>query len=395
MATSKRHNEDQKAEMAAQSFISEVGRSSNAVIAMGMRTRLLDRWQGLKEKASTSNLKTSSVASLLTGISKSARQILQAIVLGAGAFLTLQQEMSPGAIVAGSIIMGRGLAPIDQIVGSWKQLALVSKSWSKLRSFAKIAQLKDQKTEEFAVGSISAGLVCRNLAINPPNAEKPVVEDMNLAVGFGEVVAIVGASGSGKSTLLQTIAGIWPTAAGDISLGNRSVLEWEDEDRGRFIGYLPQRIELVPGTVADNISRFQPDRYDEIEGIAELLGYKDLFMSLPQAYTTMIGEHGQQLSAGQRQAIGLARACFGETRLLLLDEPTANLDVNLTRSFITSLEALKQRNMAVVLTTHDSRILPAIDRLFSIQNGQLVKLDNPAKGQKLQTVTAKSSGNAS
>lgn len=394
MMTSKRHNNDQKSETMAQSFITEVSKSSNAVISMGMRSRLLNRWLGLQDKASDSALSTSSVSGLLAGLSKSFRQILQSLVLGTGAYLTLQQEMSPGAIVAGSIIMGRGLAPIDQIVGGWKQLALINKSWGKLKKFSKETR-KTGDEEEFEVKTINTGLVCRNVSIAPPGAERPVLENLSLTVDFGKVVAVVGASGAGKSTLLQCLSGVWPLMTGEITLGNRSISEWQDEDRGRFIGYLPQRIELIPGSVADNISRFQPDRYQEIEGIAALLGYQELFMSLPKAYTTIVGDTGQQVSAGQRQAIGLARACFGDTKLLLLDEPTANLDVNLARSFMGALQALKGQGKAVIITTHDSRILPAIDHLYSIQNGRFVELDNPAKGQNLHAVSTPLKGGAS
>ena len=392
-ATSARHNQDQKAETTAQAFMSEVGKSSNAVIAMGMRSRLLQRWMAHKNKAADDVLSTNSVSSFLTGFSKSFRQILQAIVLGAGAYLALQQEMSPGGIVAGSIIMGRGLAPLDQIVGGWKQMALVNKSWSRLKAFLEQTETTNDE-EEFQVQSISSGLHCQNIAIAPPGYDRPVLEDMNLSVGFGEVVGIVGASGAGKSTLLQCMAGIWPTQSGEITLGSRSVAKWQDEDRGRFIGYLPQRVELLPGTVADNISRFQPDRYNEIEDIAEMLGFQQLFMSLPEGYSTFLGETGQQVSAGQRQAIGLARACFGDTRLVLLDEPTANLDVTLSRQFVNALMTMKSRNMAVVLTTHDSRILPAIDRLFGIQQGRLGLIEKHNKNQNVHPVSTARQGGA-
>ncbi|MAP96002.1 MAG: hypothetical protein CMK07_13730 [Ponticaulis sp.] len=390
--TSKKFQADQKNESEANNFMAEVGRSANALIAMGMRNRLLDRWSGLKNTALDSGLSTSSFAGLLSGLSKSMRQILQTIVLGVGAYLALGQEMSPGGIVAGSIVMGRMLAPIDQIVGGWKQLALAQQSWKKIRKFSKEIP-EEQPEEDFRVSEITTGLVCQNVSVGPPGAMRPVLNPFNLTVNPGEVVMIVGPIGSGKSTILQTLSAAWPAMGGEITLGNRAMASWADEDRGRFVGYLPQKTELLPGTIAENIARFEPGMDEQVEATAKAFGFHELFMSLPEGYSTVVGDSGQQLSAGQKQSIGLVRASFGDVRLLLLDEPTANLDLGLANRFVAALKKLQANGVATVITTHDMRLLPFADKVFTTKDRSLVQTENPTnKSQPLRTVP--SSGGA-
>lgn len=390
--TSSKFQADQDNENQAQSYLSELQRSANAVISMGMRDRVLDNWSGMKDKSLTSSLSTSSVSGFLSGLTKSFRQILQVLVLGGGAFLALQQQVSPGAIVAGSIIMGRGLAPIDQIVGGWKQLALAWNSWKKIKAF-EASDAGDEAGEELEVSEITRGLICRNAGIGPPGVEQPILEPFDLGFDFGKTYVIVGPSGSGKSTMLQNLSGVWPVTSGKISLGNRDVSTWSDTDRGRFVGYLPQTVELLPGSVAMNISRFHADRGEEVEELSRKLGFHELFMSFPKGYSTVIGRSGHRLSAGQSQAIGLARACFGESRLLLLDEPTANLDAGLAGRFMAALDMLKASGKAIVLTTHDSRLIPRADMILSTQGGRLREIENPTKNKVVKPDQITLSGN--
>ena len=390
--TSSKFQADQDNENQAQSYLSELQRSANAVISMGMRDRVLDNWSGMKDKSLTSSLSTSSVSGFLSGLTKSFRQILQVLVLGGGAFLALQQQVSPGAIVAGSIIMGRGLAPIDQIVGGWKQLALAWNSWKKIKAF-EASDAGDEAGEELEVSEITRGLICRNAGIGPPGVEQPILEPFDLGFDFGKTYVIVGQSGSGKSTMLQNLSGVWPVTSGKISLGNRDVSTWSDTDRGRFVGYLPQTVELLPGSVAMNISRFHADRGEEVEELSRKLGFHELFMSFPKGYSTVIGRSGHRLSAGQSQAIGLARACFGESRLLLLDEPTANLDAGLAGRFMAALDMLKASGKAIVLTTHDSRLIPRADMILSTQGGRLREIENPTKNKVVKPDQITLSGN--
>lgn len=378
--TSKRYQNDQMAETQSQSFLQEVGAAKNAVISMGMREAILSQWNTLKSGSQDSSLSTSALAGLLSGLSKSFRQILQTLVLGLGAYLALNQEMSPGAIVAGSIIMGRALAPVDQIVGGWKQITMCLQSWKRLRNFKPDEQVE---SEAIAVSSLGRGLTCQKLEIAPPGLTQPLLEPFDLEVQFGEVVVIVGPSGSGKTCLLQCMSAAWPTMGGGLSLGNRPMADWSDEDRGRFVGYLPQNTELLPGSVADNIRRFTDADDAEVEEAAKKLGFHELFMSFPQGYSTMAGLTGHQFSAGQKQAIGLVRAAFGSSRLLLLDEPTANLDGGLASRFLAALDVLRKSGVAVVITTHDPRLLPHANRLFSTQERQLRQIENPTRGKNI------------
>ena len=378
--TSERYQADQAAELLAQNFLIEVGQSKSAVIAMGMRGPVLSRWNALKTGSQNSSLSTSSLAGLLSGLSRSFRQILQTLILGMGAYLALKQELSPGAIVAGSIIMGRALSPIDQIVGGWKQLALAAQSIKKLQSFKKQVPVTKEK-ESISVSSLNRGLNCRNLSIGPPGSDRPLLEPFDFRVDFGELVVIVGPSGSGKSCLLQSLSSAWPHLGGEITLGNRNIDSWVDEDRGRFVGYLPQSIELLPGSVASNISRFQSVEDIEVEEAAIRVGFHELFMAFPQGYSTEVGRQAHQFSAGQKQAIGLSRAVFGSSCLLLLDEPTANLDAGLARRFITSLDLARARGVAIIVTTHDARILPRADRIFSTQGGRFAEIQKPSKSK--------------
>lgn len=390
--TSTKFQADQDNENQAQSYLSELQRSANAVISMGMRDRVLDNWSEMKDKSLSSSLSTSSTSGFLSGLTKSFRQILQVLVLGGGAFLALQQQVSPGAIVAGSIIMGRGLAPIDQIVGGWKQLALAWNSWKKIKAF-EASDAVEEPNEELEVSEITRGLICRNAGIGPPGAQQPILEPFDLGIDFGKTYVIVGPSGSGKSSLLQNLSGVWPVTSGKISLGNRDVSTWSDTDRGRFVGYLPQTVELLPGSVAMNISRFHEGRGEEVEELSRKIGFHELFMSFPKGYSTVIGRSGHRLSAGQSQAIGLARACFGESRLLLLDEPTANLDAGLAGRFMAALDMLKASGKAIVLTTHDSRLIPRADMILSTQGGRLREIENPTKNKVVKPDQITQSGN--
>jgi len=303
---------------------SGLSRQRSAMVAMGLAKNALIRWRATKQFARQLNLDAGAREGRYTAATRSGRQILQIFILGAGAALAIAQEISPGTIVAGSIIMARALAPIDQIVGSWRAVTQARGAW----------------------------------------------ED-GIELSGGQIIAIVGANGSGKTTLLQTIAGVWPANSGSIALGGRDVHDWPNLDRGQYVGYVPQTVELLAGTVAENIARMQqePDT-GAIIAAAKNAGAHEMILSLPQGYETPVGSAvGDALSAGQRQLIGLARALFGDPVLLLLDEPSANLDGASAQHVVENLKNASKRGVMVLAATHDDALIAEADNVLAIRHG--------------------------
>lgn len=347
-----------------------LARQRSAMVAMGLVGSSLTKWQAIKDKARALNLKAGGREGAFSATARAVRQILQILILGVGAALALAQEISPGAIVAGSILLSRALAPVDQIVGSWRSLVQARAAWQRLAS----------ATEEFrqvrksaALPKPKAQLAIARMAIAAPGGGAPLVRPFSLTLEGGQSACIAGANGVGKSTLLQTLAGVWPAAAGAVTLGGRSLHRWPSADRGKHVGYVPQDVELLPGTIAENIARMQDAPPEEIYAAAKRAGAHETILSLPDGYDTVLGmTAGRILSAGQRQMIGLARALFRDPVLLLLDEPTANLDPAAARAVIGTLKAAAERGAIVIAVSHDAKLIASVQTVLVIQNGAIL-----------------------
>ncbi len=353
----------------AQEQLAGAARQHSAIRAMGMTQAIEQLWRGQREEALEHTLKTSKMDASYASIARASRQVLQILILGAGGFLVLSQSMSPGGIVAGSVIMSRALAPIDQIVGGWRSFVQARTSWRSLTE----RLTPDHKRQDYTpLPRPDASLVLDRLAAGAPTMEPPVIRPFSYEIRGGHLIAMVGTSGCGKSSLLQTLAAVWPTKSGEVQLAGRSVHDWANEDRGQYVGYLPQSIDLAPGTIAQNIARFTEAQPEEIYQAARDAGAHDVILSLADGYETQIGPNGVGLSGGQKQLIGLARAFFRSPVLLLLDEPTANLDGETANTVIGALQSRAAIGSIVITSTHDPRLVQSAHTQLTIAHGGVI-----------------------
>ncbi len=365
LTTRKTMADAQKAESAASMTVASISRQQAAIISMGMSSVALRNWQERKSVAGDLSLKGANATGFFGSTTRGLRLLLQIAALGAGAFLVLQQEATAGVIIAGSILLGRALAPIDQAVGMWRQIMRAHSAWKDLHAREKeISDLVDD-SDQMAVPRPDPKLEFTALEIAAGGDDRPLLPKFNLTLNQGDIVALVGASGSGKTSLLQTAAGAWKPFSGQVRLGGRDLHSWGIDDRGKYIGYLPQDVDLLDGTVAQNICRFNQDATsEEIVELTRRIGCHTMIMSLKEGYDTRVGPEGVHISAGQRQAIGLARAAFGNPVMLLLDEPSSNLDQVLAQSVRTFLSSLKAQGTIIIVSTHDLRLVETADSVI-------------------------------
>ena len=309
-----------------------------------------------------------------TGISaavRALRTLLQSAVLALAAYLAIQQEISSGTIIAASILASRALAPIDIAVSQWRQFVAARLAATRLkRSLAATGDIHEPVTRLPAPRmrlQVDGGFIA------PPGARMATVSGISLAIEAGDGLGIIGPSGSGKTTLARAITGVWPLARGEITLDGAPLHQYSAEDRGAAIGYLPQDVDLFDGTIADNIARFEPGRADEaVVRAAQLADVHDMILKFPQGYDTRIGDGGLQLSAGQRQRIGLARALYGDPFVVVLDEPYSNLDGDGDAALNRALAAVRARGGIVVLIAHRRSAIGAINKVIVIADGRQV-----------------------
>lgn len=359
--TRDRVEEAQKAENAARLYAAGLERQRSAIIAMGMIGPAFRAWKQRKDAADSRALGNASENAAYSSTTRGLRMVLQSAALGIGAVLVMGQQASPGTIVAGSILLGRALAPIDQSVGMWRQIVNARTSWRKLGK----KLLSEKQTQSFiALPRPDPILEAKNLEISVPGGDKPLVPKFGISFEEGNLTALVGSVGSGKTTFLQTLAGAWPALSGTVHLGGRDVHRWPSADRGQYIGYVPQDAELLSGTIAQNIARFGEADSNDVINAARASGAHRTIMSMPDGYDTRVGPGGNHVSAGQKQLISLARAFFGSPALLLLDEPSANLDRHLHQVLFTALNEMRQRGTIIVLATHDPRLIEQCDRVI-------------------------------
>lgn len=350
-----------------------LARNRSAIVSMGLATAALARWRTLKTAAHAISLDGGRREVGFASSAKSVRQMLQILVLGAGGALAVRQQVSPGAIVAGSIILGRALAPIDQIVGSWRNIASIREAWS---SLGDIVTAKDLDVDVMPLPRPDAILQLDRLAAAPPGVTTPLIRPFRMELQSGTLISLLGPIGSGKTSLLQTLSGAWKPQSGEVSLGGRNLHAWSSHDRGRHVGYVPQQVELLPGTVAQNIARMGEVDPEAVLKASQLAGAHEMILSLQDGYDTRVGPHAMHLlSAGQTQLIGLARALFGAPVLLVLDEPTANLDATTSRAVIACLTAQAHQGAIIIAATHDRSLIGASSGVLAIREGVMVSAD--------------------
>ena len=368
-ATTKKLSEANNVAMATRGALGRNLRNAEVIESMGMLDSIRDRWMIGALKVLEIQSVASSRAGLLTALSKVIRLSSQSLILGLGAYLVIEREISPGLMIAGSILMGRALAPIDMIIGSWKGFISARDQYHRLNDLLK--QIPADK-EHMLLPDPEGRMNLENAVVVPPGSKVPVLKGINLTIDKGDIVGVIGPSGAGKSTLARALLGIWPTSNGAIRLDGAEVFNWDRAHLGPFIGYLPQDIELFEGTIGENIARFGNMDAVQVVEAAKMADVHELILKLPEGYDTVIGITGGNLSGGQRQRIGLARALYGNPVLVVLDEPNSNLDELGEAALEKALIKLKQKQATVVIITHRNNVLEKVDKLLILNDGLLV-----------------------
>jgi len=304
----------------------------------------------------------------IQSLSKFIRYSQQSLMLGAGALLVIRGELNAGAMIAANVLMGRCLAPIDTIVGTWSSWLSARKSFERLEA---LLQEHPVRPSGVVFDDPRGAARVENLVATATNRQQPILSDLTLDFPAGEIVAIVGPSGSGKSTLARCLVGVWPEVKGKVLLDGKSINTLDREELGPFLGYLPQDIELFEGTIAENIARFGEIDPDKVIEATRLSGIHDMILRFPQGYDTPMGLAGNSLSGGQRQRIGLARALYGSPSFIVLDEPNANLDDVGEASLVRAVLEMKARGKTVLLITHRNNILNIADRILVLNDGKV------------------------
>lgn len=345
-------------------------RNGDILYSMGMTDRAIDRFESANRRHLDTQTATSDIAGTFAGISKVLRMMLQSATLGLGAYLTIQGEMSAGAIIASSIVTGRALAPVDQAIAQWKGVISARRSWSRIKDTLAVL---DRPSTQFDLPTPSEGLVVEGMTTVAPTSGTVLLSDVSFELSAGQALALIGPSGGGKTTLARSLLGIWPLLRGSVRVDGADLKQWPTRFFTENVGYLPQEVALLDGSVADNIARFDPDADAKmIFRAARAAGIHDLIVRLPNGYQTQIGPSGQSLSAGQRQRIALARALYGDPFLVVLDEPNSNLDAEGEEALMKAIVKVRERNGIVVIVAHRPSALQAVDMVGVVQGGKLV-----------------------
>jgi len=344
-------------------------RNAEVLRAMGMGRRVGNRWSDTNRDYLAANERASDVASGLGGMSKVFRTILQSAVLGVGAYLVIHQESTAGIIIASSILTSRAFAPVELAITHWKGFVAARQGAQRLHQ---LLELLPAEQEPMRLPDPKSVLSVGNLTVLPPGGDRPVVNDVSFELKSGQGLAIIGPSGSGKSSLARALVGVWHPARGSIRLDRASLHQWSSENLGPHIGYLPQDVELFDGTVAINIARFDPKaKAEAVVEAAQAAGVHELILSLPDGYGTRIGELGMAISAGQRQRIALARALFGNPFLVILDEPSSNLDAEGEAALTQAILKVRARGGILIVIAHRPSALAGIDQVLVMRDGKV------------------------
>ena len=366
LATSKLLREANSAGLASQRRAESIVRNAEVIDSMGMLPAVLARWQASVARTAEPMNRALDRGAPLLALTKFARLAVQVAILGVGAWLVLEQQLTSGASIAASIIMGRALAPVEQMIGGWRQLVQARQSWKRLQAFLVMPRLRPPG---IALPPPRGQLAVERVAFGFPGTHVPVVKGVSFTLEPGESLAVIGPSAAGKTTLIRLLTGTLQPASGAVRLDGADVYAWQREDFGQYVGYLPQDVELFDGTVMDNIARMAQGPAEAVFDAARLAGCHDMILRLPKGYETEIGEGGQHLSGGQRQQIGLARAMFGSPRLVVLDEPNSNLDGDAESALLRALHELRRRGTTVVLVSHRPVLVQGVEKVLLLRDG--------------------------
>ncbi|MEP9377085.1 type I secretion system permease/ATPase [Aquabacter sp. CN5-332] len=355
-----------KANISANNQAVTTFRNAEVLQAMGMVRQLRQRWATHRGAALGWQGLASDRAAFLVSATKFNRVFMQSMILGLGAYLAINREITPGMMIAASIVVGRCIQPIETAIGNWKGIVSARSAYRRVQE---LLRMLPTQHERMRLPDPTGAVQVENLVVHAPGREVPVLRGVSFAVEAGATLGIIGPSAAGKSSLARVLVGVWPATAGAVRLDGSDLSHWDPEQLGKSLGYLPQDVELFAGTIADNIARFGVRDEGKIVEAAQMAGVHEMIQRLPQGYNTDIGESGAALSGGQRQRVALARAIYGKPALIVLDEPNASLDAAGEQALTTAVQALKKAGSTVVLVTHKTNSLGLCDLILLLNEG--------------------------
>ena len=363
-------------------------RNAEVINAMGMKTNVRKKWEEKYFGFLNAQNDASNKAGIWSNLSKTLRMFFQSMILGLGAYLAVNMELSAGMMIAGSIIMGRALAPLDLMIATWKGFSGARMSYKRIDQL-----LKDfPKNKEYMELPAPKGFISvEGVYAKPPASNKYTLENLNFSINKGDILGVIGASAAGKSTLARVILGVWPVQIGTVRIDGADISQWDREHLGKYIGYLPQDIELFSGTISENIARFNEVDSQKVIEAAMKAGVHEMILRLPEGYDTVIGSGAVVLSGGQRQRIGLARAIYDNPVFVVLDEPNSNLDEQGELALLKTVEELKQSGTTVVIITHRPNILKVTNKILIMNSG---KIERYASTEEILGAVAKQNQSA-
>lgn len=356
-------------------YIDGAVRNADVVAALGMLPAVAKRWAEVNDTALRQQIRASRIGGVFSGLTKFARQFIQLAMLGVGAWLVVDQHVTAGIMIAATILLSRALAPVETLVAGWRTLIEARLAWRRLDE---LLSANPPMASQIDLPAPSGRLEVDRVLFGMKGAERPILRGVSFALAPGEALGVVGPSAAGKSTLARLVVGVWKPMGGVVRLDGADVAAWPREHLGPHIGYLPQDVELFAGTVAANIARLGAPDSAEVVRAAQRAHVHDLILRLPKGYDTEVGEGGQLLSPGQRQRIGLARALYGNPRLIVLDEPNANLDIEGERALQAALRGMKEAGITALIIAHRAAILGGVDKLLVLREGTVEKF-GPAR----------------
>jgi PrtD family type I secretion system ABC transporter len=365
MFTRKQINQANSINAAGRQFVAAGLRNAEVINSLGMTDNIATHWNEKQEQVMQLQTRASMTAGILQSITKSLRMSMQVLIYGFGAWLTLKNESTAGIMISASIIMGRALAPIEQGMASWKQTIEARAAYKRLSALTQIPQ--DAKITDLPAPKGKLDVEGATLVLGG----RTVLQNISFSLVPGEALGLIGPSAAGKTSLCRMLLGIWPSMGGKVRLDGANVFQWSQEDLGKYLGYLPQDIELFPGTVSENIARMGEVDSEKIIAAAKEAGVHEMILKLPQGYDTPIGEAGTVLSGGQRQRIALARAIYGKPVFVVLDEPNSNLDDMGEKALVETLSRMKTKRITTIIVTHKPSLLAHVDKVLILKNGQV------------------------
>ncbi len=364
--TKDRLNEATKANIAANNKATTTFRNAEVLQAMGMVGNLRRQWAGSRIEALALQALASDRAGIIMAAIKFNRMFVQSFVLGLGAYLAIRREVSPGTIIAASIIVGKCIQPVEVAVGNWKGIITMRAAYERVQTLLRAIPEIGRRLK---LPPPTGDLAVENVVVRAPGRDQLILRGVNFRLPAGNVLGIIGPSAAGKSSLARVLVGVWPAAAGAVRLDGAELAHWDPEQLGQYLGYLPQDVELFSGTIAENICRFGEAEDEKIVLAAQMADVHDMIQRLQDGYNTQIGDAGAALSGGQRQRIGLARALYGMPSLIVLDEPNASLDSAGEQALMSTIARLKEAGKTVVMVTHKTNALSQCDAILVLQDG--------------------------